>query len=144
MNSIYRQNECVTLRVLHCSCFQSSITLTVHYDISSPALDSVTVLLFVFLYLIWQIVVMYYCETSRLIQNIHPAPASLIPDICHGRHGRRPCKFFLDGVNFYRFNAKNWHFRQILREKVAFFFTDLTRKIGVFRCKFYSPKILPV
>ena len=45
-----------------------------------------------------------------------------IPDICHGRHGRRPCKFFLAGVNFYRFNAKNWHFRQILREKVAFFF----------------------
>ena len=31
------------------------------------------------------------------------------------------CKFFLAGVNFYRFNAKNWHFRQILREKVAFF-----------------------
>ena len=54
-----------------------------------------------------------------------------------------PCKFFLAGVNFYRFNAKNWHFRQILREKVVFF-TDLTRKIGVFRCKFYSPKILPV
>ena len=36
-------------------------------------------------------------------------------------HGRCPCKFFLAGVNFYRFNAKNWHFRQILREKVAFF-----------------------
>ena len=32
-----------------------------------------------------------------------------------------PCKFFLAGVNFYRFNAKNWHFRQILRKKVAFF-----------------------
>ena len=32
-----------------------------------------------------------------------------------------PCKFFLAGVNFYRFNAKNWHFQQILREKVAFF-----------------------
>ena len=46
----------------------------------------------------------------------------LIPDICHGRHGRRPCKFFLAGVNFYRFNAKNWHFRQILREKMAFFY----------------------
>ena len=54
-----------------------------------------------------------------------------------------PCIFFLAGVNFYRFYAKNWHFRQILREKVTFF-TDLTRKIGVFRCKFYSPKILPV
>ena len=56
-----------------------------------------------------------------------------------------PCKFFLAGVNFYRFNAKNCHFRQILREKVAFFFfTDLTRKIAVFRCKFYSPKNMPV
>ena len=33
-----------------------------------------------------------------------------------------PCKFFLAGVHFYRFNAKNWHFR----------------------CKFYSPKILTV
>jgi len=44
-----------------------------------------------------------------------------IPHICHGRHGRHPCKFFLAGVNFYRFNAKNLHFRQILREKVAFF-----------------------
>ena len=66
-----------------------------------------------------------------------------IPHICHGPHGRRPCKFFLPGVNFYRFNAKNWHFWLILREKVAFF-TDLTRKIGVFRCKFYFPKIMPV
>ena len=54
-----------------------------------------------------------------------------------------PCKLFLAGVNFYRFNAKNWHFRQILREKWRFF-TDLTRKIGVFRFKFYSPKILPM
>ena len=32
-----------------------------------------------------------------------------------------PCKFFLAGVNFYTFNAKNWHFRQILSEKVVFF-----------------------
>ena len=46
------------------------------------------------------------------------------------------CKKKLPGVNFYRFNAKNWHFWQILRKKVAFF-TDLTRKIGVFRCKYY-------
>ena len=33
-----------------------------------------------------------------------------------------PCKNFLAGVNFYRFNAKNWHFRKILRGKVAFFY----------------------
>ena len=55
-----------------------------------------------------------------------------------------PCKFFLAGVNSYRFNAKNWHFWKILREKKGAFFTDLMRKIGVLRCKFYSPKILPV
>ena len=53
----------------------------------------------------------------------------VIPHICHGRHGRRPCKFFLAGINFYRFNMKNWR-------KLA--------KIGVFRCKFDSPKMLPV
>ena len=34
---------------------------------------------------------------------------------------RGSCKFFLAGVNFYRFNAKNWHFRQILREKWRFY-----------------------
>ena len=33
-----------------------------------------------------------------------------------------PCKFFLAGVNSYRFNAKDWHFRQILRKKVAVFY----------------------
>ena len=43
---------------------------------------------------------------------------------------------------FYRFNAKNWRFRQILREKVAFF-TDFTRKIGGFQCKFYLQKFCP-
>ena len=34
----------------------------------------------------------------------------VIPHICHGRHRRRPCKFFLAGVIFFRFNAKNWQF----------------------------------
>ena len=39
-----------------------------------------------------------------------------IPHICHGR----PCKFFLPGVNFYRFNAKNWQFTvYLLREHVC-------------------------
>ena len=73
---------------------------------------------------------------KKIIHAMHTSYLSREPRVY-------PCKFFLAGVNFYRFNAKNWHFRQILREKVAFF-TDLTRKIGVFRCKFYSPKILPV
>ena len=52
----------------------------------------------------------------------------IIPDICHERHERRSCKFFLASVNFYRFNAKNWHFRQILREKVALFFYRFNAK----------------
>ena len=56
-----------------------------------------------------------------------------IPHICHGRHRRRPCKFFLPGVNFYRFIAKNWQFTVYFVVIYAFF-----------RCKFYSPKILIV
>ena len=44
-----------------------------------------------------------------------------IPDICHEPHEHVRVNCFLVGVNFDRFNAKNWHFRQILREKVAFF-----------------------
>ena len=61
-------------------------------------------------------------------RKIIPRYHKYIPHICHGRHGRRPCKFFLTGINFYRFNAKNWHFRQILREKVAFFFYRFNAK----------------
>ena len=34
----------------------------------------------------------------------------LIPHICHGSHGYTRVKIFLAGVNFYRFNAKNWLF----------------------------------
>ena len=45
----------------------------------------------------------------------------VIPDICYGSHGYTRVKKFLAGVNFYRFNAKNWHLRQMLRKKVAFF-----------------------
>ena len=52
-----------------------------------------------------------------------------------------PCKFFLAGVNFYRF--KIGIFKRFYAKKWRFF-TDSTRKIGVFWCKFYSPKILLV
>ena len=54
------------------------------------------------------------------------------------------CKEKLPGVNFYRFNAKNWRFFTDLTRKIGVFFTDLTRKIGVLRYKFYSPKIVSV
>ena len=85
------------------------------------------------------------CKRSQrvLAHSAQYTVHSAIPHICHGRADGVRVNFFLAGVNFYRFNAKNWHFRQILRKKVAFF-TDLTRKIGVFRCKFYSPKIWTV
>ena len=36
------------------------------------------------------------------------------------------CKFFLAGVNFYRFNAKNWQF--------SVYFAVITQKIGNFLC----------
>ena len=42
-----------------------------------------------------------------------------IPHICH-------CKFFLAGVNFYRFNAKNWQFTVC--------FAVITQKIGNLLC----------
>ena len=81
----------------------------------------------------------FWCSQDEMLCvlcNIHTSYLSRTRGLC-------PCKFFLAGVNFYRFNAKIWHFRQILREKLAFF-TDLTRIIGVFGCKFYSPKIVSV
>ena len=55
-----------------------------------------------------------------------------IPHICH-RHHRHVCVKKIAWCKFL----------QIQCEKLAFF-TDSTRKIGVFWCKFYSPKILPV
>ena len=36
------------------------------------------------------------------------------------------CKFFLAGVNFYRFNAKNWQF--------TVYFDVITQKNGNFLC----------
>ena len=48
------------------------------------------------------------CEQSRNL--VVSAKSQNIPDICHEHHERRLCKNFLAGVNFYRFNAKNWQF----------------------------------
>ena len=53
-------------------------------------------------------------KQSNIIPTQHTSYLSRTPRIYS-------CNFFLAGVNFYRFNAKNWHCRQILREKVAFF-----------------------
>ena len=46
-------------------------------------------------------------DTHRVIYTIPPFP---IPYICHGSHGYTRVNFFLAGVKFYRFNAKNWQF----------------------------------
>ena len=45
-----------------------------------------------------------------------------IPHICHGRTDDVRVNFFLAGVNFYRFNAKNWQF--------TVYFAVITQKIG--------------
>ena len=52
-------------------------------------------------------------DCSYTNENHFSALLSAIPHICHGCHGRRPCKFFLASVNFFRCNAKNWRFLQI-------------------------------
>ena len=57
----------------------------------------------------------------QTVNSSHTSYLSRIPRIY-------PCKIFLPGVNFYRFNPKNWRF-----------FTDSTRKIGIFD-RFYAKK----
>ena len=57
------------------------------------------------------------------------------------------CKFFLAGVNFYRFNAKNWQFTvyfAVITQKNWQFSVYFVVIYALFRCKFYSPKILIV
>ena len=49
-----------------------------------------------------------------------------IPDICHEPTSEARVIFFLAGVNFYRFNAKNWQF--------TVYFAIITQKIGNFLC----------
>ena len=47
-------------------------------------------------------------KSSRVASVRRVIPIFSLPDICHGRHGRCPCRFFLAGVNFVRCNAKDW------------------------------------
>ena len=57
------------------------------------------------------------------------------------------CKFFLAGVNFYRFNAKNWQFTvyfAVITQKNWQFSVYFVVIYAFFWCKFYSPKILLV
>ena len=65
-----------------------------------------------------------YISGIQLLFNF--ALSSTIPDICHGRHGHVRVNFFLAGVNFYRFNAKNWQF--------TVYFVVITQKIGNLLC----------
>ena len=80
--------------------------------------------------------VVIYAFFARVIETFGNLT---IPHICHESHENSRVNIF-----------GRCKFLQIQREKLAFstdftqksdvFFTDLTRKIGVFRCKFYSPK----
>ena len=65
---------------------------------------------------------------------IFPLTPRAMPGCLHTSYlSREPrefsCKFLLAGVNFYRFNAKNWQFTLYFVLIYAFF-----------QCKFYSPK----
>ena len=46
---------------------------------------------------------------GRHQRHHHHGHLGYIPHICHGSHGYTRVNFFA-GVNFYRFNAKNWQF----------------------------------
>ena len=58
-------------------------------------------------------------QVSLLHSCVHTSYLSRTPQIYW-------CKFFLAGVNFYRFHAKNWQF--------TVYFAVITQKIGNFLC----------
>ena len=58
--------------------------------------------------------IMYQMKVASYQPWGHTSNLSRIPRIY-------PCKFFLAGVNFYRFNAKNWHFDRFYVKKWLFF-----------------------
>merc|ERR1711928_100677 len=72
-------------------------------------------------------------DTVPGMAHFSTAGRGSIPFICHRHHRRCLCKKKLPGVNFYRFNTKNWQFTVYFVVIYAFF-----------QCKFYSPKILSV
>ena len=51
-------------------------------------------------------------------------PLPTIPDICHESHENSRVNFFWAGVNFYRFNAKNW--------QLTVYFAVITQKLAIF------------
>ena len=62
---------------------------------------------------IMKIIILGFISKSMFSRSPSIA-VSIIPDICHESQEYTRVNFFLAGVNFYRFNAKNWHFQQIL------------------------------
>merc|ERR1711952_179373 len=56
-----------------------------------------------------------HVTTWQKSRNFHTSYLSRTPRICS-------CKFFLAGVNFYRFNAKNWQFTVYFVVIYTFFF----------------------
>ena len=60
----------------------------------------------------------------RIKESYHILGRRNIPDICHERHEYIRVNFFLVGVNFNRFNAKNWQF--------TVYFAVITQKLAIF------------
>ena len=67
----------------------------------------------------------------------------VMPHICHGSHGYTHVNFFRP-VKFFTDLTRKIGIFDRFYAKSGVFFTDLMRKISVFRCKFYSAKFLPV
>ena len=69
-----------------------------------------------------------YLQPSMITPNwsLKHFNAVVIPDICHESREYSRVNFFLAGVKFYRFNAKNWQF--------TVYFAVITQKIGNFLC----------
>ena len=73
------------------------------------------------------------CKLTNSDCNLTNSDCKFIPHICHERHEHARVNFFGRCKFFFRFNAKIWQFAVYFAAIYAFF-----------RCKSYSPKILPV
>ena len=63
---------------------------------------------------------------SKTVENNGKASKPEHTSYLSRAYERGSCKFFLAGVNFYRFNAKNWQF--------TVYFAVITQKIGNLLC----------
>ena len=95
---------------------KSEETFSYIRDIFQEGIDNIDKAMVRNEYKLWMYI-NYLLPSKRFLLTIHTITDThlklldtLIPDICHRRHGRCPCNFFLAGVNFSRCNAKDWPF----------------------------------